>query len=78
MFCMSNLILERWDGVDKGWREAAAAAISPAAAFNRHAFGNRYANVFASRNPAYYSRLQLGFSGHRTEQSGHVDHQAQT
>ena len=43
---MSNLILEQWGGVGKGWREAAAAAISPAMAFNRYAFANRYANGF--------------------------------
>ena len=60
---MSNLVLERWDGVGHAWREVAAAAISPSTAFNRYAFGNRFSAVFASRNPAYYSRLQLGFSG---------------
>jgi hypothetical protein len=63
LFRMSNLVLEQWDGVGNNWREVAAAVISPATAFNRLAFGNRFAAVFASRNPAYYSRLQLGFSG---------------
>ena len=78
MFCMSNLILERWGGVGKGWREAAAAAISPAAAFNRYAFGNRYAYVFASRNLRLLQLVAIGFQRHRAEQSGDIDHQAQT
>ena len=78
MIRMSNLILEQWGGVGKSWREAAAAEISPAAAFNRHAFGSRYANVFASRNPRLLQLVAIGIQRQRTEQSGHVHHQAQT
>ncbi len=63
LFRMSNLVLEQWDGVGHNWREVAAAVISPSTAFNRYAFGKRFGAVFASRNPVYYSRLQLGFSG---------------
>ena len=75
---MSNLILEQCGGARKGWHEAAAAAISTAAAFNRYAFGNRYANVFASRNLCLLLPLAIGFQRHRAEQSGDIDHQAQT
>lgn len=60
LFRMANLVLEHGNGVPRFWREAAAAAISPATGFNRLAFGNRYDGIFASRDPAYYSRLQLG------------------
>jgi hypothetical protein len=70
LFRMSNLVLEQWDGVGHNWREVAAAAISPSTAFNRYAFGNRFGAVFASRNPAYYSRLQLGFSGTAVNNQG--------
>lgn len=70
LFRMSNLVLEQWDGVGHNWREVAAAAISPPTAFNRGAFGNRFGAVFASRNPAYYSRLQLGFSGTAVNNQG--------
>ncbi len=31
--------------------------------FNRLAFGDRFANVFPSRDPVYFTRLQVGFSG---------------
>ncbi|MDB5888700.1 MAG: hypothetical protein JWM03_1572 [Rhodocyclales bacterium] len=62
LFRMSNLVLEQWDGLPRSWRETVAGAISPATGFNRAAFGNRFRTVFASNNPAYYSRLQLGYS----------------
>ena len=62
LFRMSSLVLEQGGGMSPGWRELAAAAISPATGFNRLAFGDRFDNVFASRNPAYYSRLALGVS----------------
>ena len=45
------------------WREMAAAAIDPAAGFNRLAFGSPTAPVFSSRNAAYFSSLQVGYSG---------------
>src|SRR5690606_37370410 len=31
--------------------------------FNRHAFGDRFKAVFASRQPAYYSRFSVGYAG---------------
>jgi len=62
LFRMSSLVLER-DSTPRFWRELAAAAISPSTGFNRLAFGDRFTPVFASRDPAYSSRLQVGFSG---------------
>jgi len=63
LFRMANLVLERDDGLPQFWHEVAAAAISPATGFNRLAFGERFKNTFASHDPAYYSRLQVGFTG---------------
>ena len=62
LFRMANLVLEQGGGLPPAWREVAAAAISPSTGFNRLAFGNRFDTVFASRNPAYYSRLAIGAS----------------
>ncbi len=63
LFRMASLVLEHGDGVPKVMREVAAAAISPSAGFNRIAFGERFHPVFSSRDAAYYSRLQVGYSG---------------
>jgi hypothetical protein len=37
--------------------------ISPAAGFNRLVLRDRLDTIFAGHDPAYYSRLQIGFSG---------------
>lgn len=63
LFRMSALVLARDRGPPGGWRELAAAAISPATGFNRHAFGKRFDAVFDDRHPAYYGRLLLGSGG---------------
>ncbi|MBC7415488.1 MAG: DUF3943 domain-containing protein [Herminiimonas sp.] len=63
LFRMANLVLEKQTNLPPVWREAAAAGISPATGFNRLAFGKRFDAVFASHDPAYYGRLQLGLSG---------------
>ena len=63
LYRMSNLVLEHGGGLPRFWREAAAAAIDPAAGFNRLAFGERYGGIFSSHDAAYFSRLQLGYSG---------------
>jgi hypothetical protein len=55
-------VLEQGGGLSPGWRELAAAVISPPTGFNRLAFGKRFDTVFASQNPAYYSRLAFGAS----------------
>jgi hypothetical protein len=62
LFRMASLVLEK-EHLNSSWREIAATAISPATAFNRHAFGDRFKKVFPSRDPAHFTRLQLGFSG---------------
>lgn len=63
LFRLSSLMIEHADGIPKLWREVGAAAISPAAGFNRYVFHDRMDALFASRDPAYYSRMQIGFSG---------------
>ena len=63
LFRMANLLLEHGDGFPRPWREAGAALISPATGFNRLVYGKRVDSIFASRQPAYYSRVQLGFMG---------------
>ena len=63
LFRLSSLMLEHGGDVPSIWREVGAAMISPATGFNRLVFRDRLDALFASRSPAYYSRLQLGFSG---------------
>jgi hypothetical protein len=60
LFRMASLVLEKGNALPRFWREVTAAAVSPSTGFNRLAFGNRFDTILASRNPAYYSRLQLG------------------
>jgi hypothetical protein len=69
LFRMASLVLEN-DGISPLWREVGAAVISPALGFNRLAFGSRFDTVFSSHNAAYYSRLQLGFSGTAQNEAG--------
>ncbi len=63
LFRMANLVLEKGDGVPQFWRETGAALISPSTGFNRLMQGRRMDTIFASNNPAYYSRLQVGLMG---------------
>jgi hypothetical protein len=58
---MSNLWLEKAP-VSRTWKEVGAAAISPAVAFNRLAFADRFRGIYPSHNPEYYSRLSIGMS----------------
>jgi hypothetical protein len=62
LFRMSNLLLEGGDGRPGFWRELGAAVISLPTGFNRLVFGNRFDPVFPSRDPAVYTRFQLGGS----------------
>jgi hypothetical protein len=59
LFRMSNLWLEQGRG-SRFWREIAAAAISPPVGFNRLAFHERFDGIFPSKDPEYYSRVQVG------------------
>lgn len=70
LFRMASLVLEHGSGVPTPVREAVAAAISPSTGFNRLAYGKRFDTIFASRNPAYYSRLQLGLMGTAQNEQG--------
>jgi hypothetical protein len=38
--------------------------------FNRLAFGHRFGRIFPSRDPTYFTRLQLGFSGSAHNSTG--------
>jgi len=69
LFRMSNLVLEH-KSLTPWIREVAATVISPPVGFNRAAFGNRFDSVFPSRDPIYFSRLQLGFSGQAQASQG--------
>jgi len=69
LFRMSNLILEREPKASL-WREVAAAAVSPPVGFNRAAFGTRFDKPFPSRDPVFFTRFQLGFSGTAQNSSG--------
>jgi Domain of unknown function (DUF3943) len=69
LFRMSHLVLEG-GGMSPFWNELVAAAISPPTGFSRLAFGNRFMTIFPSHDPAYFSRLQLGFSGTAHNESG--------
>ena len=62
LFRIANLALEH-DNWGPWSREFIAAAISPPVGFNRAAYGKRFRNTFPSRDPVYFSRVQLGFSG---------------
>ena len=61
LFRLANLTLEH-DAWPSWAREIGVAAISPATAFNRHAFGDRFKRPFPSRDPVYFARLQVGAS----------------
>jgi hypothetical protein len=65
LFRLSSLVLEH-DNWPPFWRELGAAVISPPTGFNRFVFGDRFAYVFPSHDPVYYSRLQLGYA-HSTQ-----------
>jgi hypothetical protein len=59
LFRMASLVLER--GEKPGfWRELGAAFVSPGMGFTRAAWGSRFDGVFRSRDPAVYTRAQLG------------------
>jgi hypothetical protein len=60
LYRMANLVLERGYGLSPGWREAAAAGISPSLGFNRWARPGRHAPIWDSHDPAVFGRVQLG------------------
>jgi hypothetical protein len=62
LFRMAGLVLEGGDGKPGLLREAGAAILSPPTGINRLVFGERFAAVFPSRDPATSWRLRLGIS----------------
>ena len=72
LFRMSSLLLEGGGEKPGFWRELGAAVISPSTGFNRLVFGERFAPVFPSHDPATFWRLRFGvFLNNRfNEQSG--------
>jgi hypothetical protein len=60
LFRLSSLVLENARNSPGPWREVAAAALSPSTGFNRLAYGSRFDGVFASRDPAIYTRIYIG------------------
>lgn len=69
LFRMASLLLESGNGQPGFWRELGAAALSPATGFNRWVFGQRFAGVFRSNDPAVYTRAQLGANVNATVHS---------
>ena len=62
LFRMSSLIVEEGGGDPHWTREVGAAAVAPAAAFNRHVFGDRFHDVFPSYVPAISTTTRVGGS----------------
>ena len=61
LFRMASLLLESGTGGPPGlWRELGAALISPALAPNRLVYGQRFAPVFRSFDPAVFTRVYVG------------------
>ncbi len=70
LFRLSSLMLEHGGASPPLWREIGAAALSPSAGFNRLVFGNRLGGIFPGHDPAYFSRIQIGFSGTASGEQG--------
>jgi hypothetical protein len=69
LFRMANLVLDRESRMSPFWREVGATVLSPPLGFNRLVFGDKFAR-FDSRDPLYFARLQVGFSGTAHNDSG--------
>ena len=63
LFRMASLLLESGRNGEPGLlREIGAAVISPSMGLNRLVYGDRFAGVFRSNDPAVYTRVDLGAS----------------
>jgi hypothetical protein len=64
LFRMASLLLESGpNGEEPGlWRKIGAAIISPSMGLNRLVYGDRFAGVFRSNDPAVFTRVDLGES----------------
>jgi Domain of unknown function (DUF3943) len=63
LFRMASLVLEQSNDLPRFWRELSAAVLSPATGFNRAVYGDRFRAVFPSRDPSFFTRVQLGAMG---------------
>jgi hypothetical protein len=72
LFRMASLLLERGGENPGFWRELGATVLSPPTGFNRLVFGERFAPVLPSHDPATFWRLQFGvdLSNHAYDQAG--------
>lgn len=62
LFRMANLVLEEGGNPPGFWHEVSAALISPANAFNRHAFDDRFKTVYPGRHPVTLWLFNAGVS----------------
>jgi hypothetical protein len=62
LYRMACVVLEGGGDDIPLWRKFAASAISPSLGFNRLVFGNAYSPTLERRDPAIFSRLQVGES----------------
>ena len=60
LFRMASLLLEGGGEKPGFWRELGATVLSPPTGFNRLVFGERFAPVFPSHDPATFWRLRFG------------------
>jgi len=71
LFRMASLLLEGGGEKPGFWRELGATVLSPPTGFNRLVFGERFAPVFPSHNPATFWRLRFGvFLNNRMHDQG--------
>jgi len=64
LFRIASLLLERDASDPRWWRELAAGIISPPTAFNRLAFGDRFAPAFSSNDPALFTQLAMSVNAY--------------
>jgi Domain of unknown function (DUF3943) len=73
LFRMASLLLETSEHERPAWwRELGAALISPPTGFNRWVYGNRFAPVFRSNDPAVFTRVDVG-GNLRTRYSSNIN-----
>jgi hypothetical protein len=72
LFRIASLLLERDADEPRWWRELAAGIISPPTAFNRLVYGDRFAPVFSSNDPALFTHLDVSANAY-THYSSNVN-----
>lgn len=64
LFRIASLLLERDADDPRWWRELAVDIVSPPTAINRFAFGDRFAPIFPSNDPALFTQLTLSVNAY--------------